>query len=310
MIEAGIHLDMAAARYFADPCPAPSLTQSLAKIVLDKSPRHAWLKSPQLNPNWTPGDTDGYDGDRAIGNAAHAYMLGRGKHVEVMKFTNFRTKEAREIRDAAMDAGRVPILPHHDERAQAMVKAADLQLAERGYDSLFMGGHSEAVAICRHKGLWLRSMLDWIDSETPHIIADYKTGGMNCAPHAIDVKMKSGGVEIQGAMHELILDTIDPDNAGRRQHIFVFQENEEPYALNAFPLSEEWLTMGRKQLAMAMHQWAECIATMRWPLYPADAGCPPYPGYQMTRILEREIAASEREDHQRERIAPDHLMAG
>jgi PDDEXK-like domain of unknown function (DUF3799) len=307
MIKAGIHFDMDSATYFADPCPAPSLTQSLAKLILDKSPRHAWLKSPQLNPAWAPGDADGYDSDRAIGNAAHAYMLGRGKQVEVMTHTNFRTKDAQEIRDAALDAGRVPILPHHDERAHAMVNVGVAQLIERDYRDLFdpdpQLGHSEVVVICQYNGLWLRSMIDWL-SEDRRIVADYKTGGMNCAPHAIDMKMKSGGVEIQAAMHELILDTIDPDNAGRRQHIFVFQENDEPYALNAFPLSEEWLTMGRKQLAMAMHQWAECIATMRWPLYPIDAGCPAYPGYQATKLLAREIEYEDR------RVAADHLMAG
>lgn len=302
----GVYFDMDAAKYFADCCPEPSLTQSIAKVLLDKSPRHAWLKSPQLNPDWTPGETEGYDSDRAIGNAAHAYMLCRGKHVEVMKFTNFRTKDAQEIRDEAMDAGRVPILPHHNERARAMVDVARVQLSERGYDMLFKVpeyGRSEVVAACRHDGMWLRAMVDWL-SHNGRIVADYKTGGMNCAPHAIDAKMKSSGVEIQAAMHELILDTIDPKNAGRRQHIFVFQENEPPYALNAFPLSEEWLTFGRKQLAMALTTWLDCMLSKQWPLYPIDAGCPPYPGYQGAKILGREIEYEDR------RVAADHMMGG
>lgn len=305
MIDAGLHFDIDAATYFADPCPAPSLTQSLAKVLLDKSPRHAWLRSPQLNPGWTPADSEGYDADRAIGNAAHAYLLGRGKHVEVMKFTNFRTKEAQETRDAAMDAGRVPILPHHDERAREMIEAARAQLVARNYDKLFRNefGKSEVVVACQWDGCWMRSMIDWISTDRRRVV-DFKTGGMNCAPHAIDAKMKSGGVEIQAAMHELILDTIDPDNAGRRQHVFVFQENDAPYALSAFPLSEEWLTMGRKQLAMAMDQWRACMAGKHWPLYPIDTACPPYPGYQMTKILGREIEYEDR------RVAADHLMAG
>lgn len=309
----GVYFDMDAAKYFADCCPEPSFTQSIAKVLLDKSPRHAWLKSPQLNPDWTPGETEGYDSDRAIGNAAHAYMLGRGKHVEVMKFTNFRTKDAQEIRDEAMDAGRVPILPHHNERALAMVDAAREQLYERGYDRMFDSaiGDSEVVIVACRTGLWLRSMVDWL-SHGNLTVVDYKTGGMNCSPHAIDAKMKSGGVEIQAAMHELILDTIDPENAGRRQHIFVFQENDEPYALNAFPLSEEWLTMGRKQLAMAFVTWRGCMLSKEWPLYPTDAVCPPYPNYQMTKILEREIDLEEREKaaNPLRRIASDHLMAG
>jgi hypothetical protein len=149
-------------------------------------------------------------------------------------------------------------------------------------------------------------MIDWL-SDDHILVVDYKTGGMNCAPHAIDAKMKSGGVEIQAAMHEMILDDVDPKNSGRRKHIFVFQENEEPYALNAFPLSEEWMTMGRKQLAMALVQWRSCMLAKRWPVYPIDAGCPPYPNYQMSKILEREIAEDERRKCP---IAADALMGG
>ena len=304
-LNAGIHFGVDEAVYFADPCPSPSFTQSLAKVILDKSPRHAWLKSPQLNPDWEPGDADGYDADRAIGNAAHAYMLGRGKKVEVMKFANFRTKDAQEIRNEAMNAGRVPILPHHSERANEMVDRATDQLDQRGLLHIFgsANGASEVVIACQYGGVWIRAMVDWLSHDNT-IIADYKTGGMNCAPHAIDAKMKSSGVEIQAAMHELILDTIDPDNAGRRQHIFVFQENEAPYALNAFPLSEEWMVYGRKQLAMAFDIWRECLSLKRWPLYPVDSGCPPYPGYQGSKVLGREIA------HEERRISADHLMGG
>jgi PDDEXK-like domain of unknown function (DUF3799) len=306
IIDAGIYFELESAVYFSDPCPSASLTQSLAKLILDKSPRHAWLQSPQLNPDWTPADKEGYDSDRAIGNAAHAYMLGRGKQFEVMKFTNFRTKDAQEVRDEALDAGRVPILPHHDERARAMVQAASNQIDERfAFNVLFSleEGDSEAVIACQHKGVWLRSMIDWVSKDRLTVV-DYKTGGMNCAPHAIDVKMKSAGVEIQAAFHELILDAIDPANAGRRQHIFVFQENQEPYALNAFPLSEEWMTYGRKQVAMAIDIWRNCMMTKQWPLYPIDSGCPPYPSYQATKLLTREVEYEDR------RIPADHLMGG
>lgn len=304
----GIYPDMTAAEYFADPCPSPSLTQSISKKLLNKSPRHAWLMSPLLNPDWKPGDSDGYDADRAIGNAAHAYMLGRGKQVEVMVVTNFRTSEARIVRDHALDAGRVPILPHHNDRASEMVAAAQPQLTDRGYGALFSPkiGKSEVVIACQIDGIWLRSMIDWI-TDDHMIIADYKTGGMNCAPHAVVNKMKSDtdDVSIQAAMHELILDNIDPENAGRRKHIFVFQENYHPYALNAVSLTEEWMTMGRKQIANALGQWRSCMLTKRWPLYPIDSGCPPYPSYQMSKILGREI-----EEDERRKQPSDLIMAG
>jgi hypothetical protein len=46
----GIYLDVAANDYHADPCPAPSFTQSIAKVLLEKSPAHARLAHPRLCP--------------------------------------------------------------------------------------------------------------------------------------------------------------------------------------------------------------------------------------------------------------------
>jgi PDDEXK-like domain of unknown function (DUF3799) len=284
-LSAGIHFDIPSAVYFGDPCERPSLTQSIAKILLERSPRHAWLASPRLNPKWTPADDEGYDKDRAIGNAAHAYLLGRGKEVTVMPFSNFRTKDAQEARDLAFAAGHVPILPHHNDTANAMVEAAKDQLAVRGIS--LDGGDTEVVIAAEIGGCWYRSLVDWLDPNK-RTITDYKTSAMSCAPNAVASKMKSDGVDVQAAFHEMILDQLDPKGAGRRKHRFILQENTEPYALVTFPLSETWLTLGRKQIVYADRIWRDCLAHDRWPLYP-EIECPPYPGWAESRWLEREI---------------------
>src|SRR5258708_16770000 len=102
-------------------------------------------------------------------------MRGRGKHVEVMKFTNLRTKEAQETRDAAMDAGRVPILPHHDERARGMVAAGMEQLSRHiEFYGDWKGADGEVVIVCQWDGLWVRSMVDKL-SDNRRRGFDYKT---------------------------------------------------------------------------------------------------------------------------------------
>ncbi len=35
-----------------DPAPAPSLSSTLARLLLRRSPAHAWHASPRLNPDW------------------------------------------------------------------------------------------------------------------------------------------------------------------------------------------------------------------------------------------------------------------
>ena len=57
----GLYLDVPVDDYFADPLPAPSLTQSIAKIILDHSPLHAWHAHPRLNPNFVRDDPTKFD---------------------------------------------------------------------------------------------------------------------------------------------------------------------------------------------------------------------------------------------------------
>lgn len=291
-MQAGIHLDVPSATYFGDPCPRPSLTQTLAKVFINKSPKHGWLAHPRLNPGWEPGRGDGYDKDRIIGDAAHAYVLGRGKQVVVIGHDNFRGQEARQERDAAFDAGRVPILPHHDIIAQEM--AGVLHSRIRGQElfaARWAAADSEVVVAAEVEGIWCRAMIDRLTHDR-RTVFDYKSGALSVAPHVVAYKLADQGADVQAAMHELLLDTIDPESAGRRQHIFICQENEPPYAITVVDLSEAWLTMGRKKLAMARMIFKSCLAKNEWPTYPQEICVPEYPPGREAAWLKREIEAA------------------
>jgi hypothetical protein len=84
----GIYPGVSSADYFADPCPTPSLTQSLCKILIERSPQHAWIAHPRLNPQFEYDDDTKFD----VGNIAHRLILGRGKDFEVVQFADWRTK--------------------------------------------------------------------------------------------------------------------------------------------------------------------------------------------------------------------------
>jgi hypothetical protein len=297
----GFFLEMSAAQYHADPCPEPSLSQSIAKILLARSPAHAWTAHPRLNPNYVL-DAEGYEADRIIGEVAHKLMLGRGRDVAQMSVTNFRTKAAQEERDAAFDAGVIPVLPHHYERASAMVEAGRSQLKAMGLDIAMEAGEHEAVMCWQENKVWFRSMLDCMFGGS---VLDYKTTGLSIAPHVIDRKMFTDGVHIQAAFHERGLDVLDPGGAGKRQHTFIFQENEPPYPLIAIPLSEEWMTHGRRAVARAIGAWRHCLTTRQWPMYPIDTPCPPFPSWGAAREIEAEAFTEPAPE-----AAADHLMGG
>lgn len=293
----GIFKDFPIADYFADPAPEPSFTQSLAKILLDRSPLHAFQAHPRLYVPMVEED-EGYDKAKAIGNAAHALMLGRGKALAVEDFPDFRTKDAKAFKAAAIEAGKEPILQKHYDTAINMVAEANAQLQRiKGCEHAFdpMQGDAEVMIANCEDGMWLRSMIDWMPINLREVW-DMKTSGQSASPYATGKLMASAGWHIQAAMHERILDELDPEGAGRRRFLYVAQENEEPYALTVNQIGEEALTFGRKQLAYAIDIWRDCMEHHRWPAYPPRIIIPELPGWHGNQWLAREELESENGD--------------
>lgn len=289
----GIFRDFDTAAYFADPCVEPSFTQSLAKILIEQSPLHAYQAHPRLNvpaADEDDGETEKYNKAQAIGNAAHSLMLDRGKVLAVADFENWKKKEAQVFKAGALDLGKEPVLRKHFDIAGDMVDAALEQLSKiEGCENAFANGDAEVVIANCEDGLWVRSMLDWI---TPDLreVWDYKTSGMSASPYATGKQMASAGWHVQCAMHERILDAIDPDGAGRRRFFYVCQENSDPFALTVNQIGEAALTIGRKQIDYAIRIWRDCVNQYRWPGYPPRIITPDLPAWAENGWMAREIA--------------------
>lgn len=285
----GIYRDVDPADYHADCCPAPSLNQSTAKVLIERSPLHAKMQHPRLTPvQDDEADPEKYDKAKAIGNAAHALMLGRGKTIGIIEHDDFRSKAAKEARQQALAAGVEPVLAAHYEAATEMVTSARAQIALHEADDAFRFGSAEAVLVWQEDGLWFRTMIDWLHDDLL-TIDDFKTSGLSAAPHGLGYMMVNAGWDVQAAMFERGLDILDPKNAGRRRFRFIVQENQPPFALSVVQLGEGAMTMGRKKLQTAVDIWKRCIATNTWPGYVPRVITPEYPGFKESQWLEREL---------------------
>jgi hypothetical protein len=100
-------------------------------VLLDKSPRHAALRHPRLNPSWEPYEDTKFN----IGNAAHKLLIGRGKELVIVEADDWRTKAAKEAREIAREEGKTPILRRKLDEVERMVQAA-LESAMRGRTTL------------------------------------------------------------------------------------------------------------------------------------------------------------------------------
>lgn len=285
----GIYRGMASADYFADPAPEPSLSQSIAKIIIDRSPLHGKFEHPRLSPP-SPQDEEfeRYDKAKAIGNAAHKIILGRGKDLEIIQSNDFRNKAAKDARDTAYLCGKEPVLEKHLASATDMVAAALSQLERHEASDAFTNGAGEVVLIWEEDGIWFRQMLDWLHDDL-RTMDDYKSTGMSAAPHTLGMMMVNAGWDVQAAMAERGLNALDPAGAGRRRFRFFPQEQYAPYALAVAQMGEAAMTMGRKKLQVAVDIWRVCSETGHWPGYTRHTIIPEYPGFKENQWLEREI---------------------
>jgi hypothetical protein len=285
----GIYAEFPVADYYRDPCPSPSLTQSGAKIILEKSPLHAWHEHPRLNPS-SLSDSDDKKFD--VANIAHALVLGRGRKFVVLDYEDWRTKDAQKRREEASQAGKLAVLRKHYDLAGSMAEVLVLSLNNRGL-RLFDGPERSEIVIAWNEGkIWFRQMLDWLSADA-EIMADYKTTAVSAAPGALAARMASDGWDVQAAMAERGLAVVageDPD----RRYIFVVQETFEPFAVSIMEISESVLSIGRRKLQSAAWVWRECMESGVWPGYPTQIIVPDYPGFAAAQWLDREETEFER----------------
>lgn len=279
----GIYRGVSDADYRSDPCPTPSLTQSLVKILIERAPKHAWTQNPRLNPQFEYDDDTKFD----IGNVAHRLVLGRGKEIEVVQFADWRKKEAQEAREKAADAGKIAVLQYQFEQASDMAAAARKQLDRHEDRDPFTGGDAEVMIAWEENGIWFRSLIDWLHTDL-RTVDDFKTSGMSMAPHVIGLRAEAAGWHIQAAFIERGLDILDPAGAGRRIYRFIAQETDAPHALTSMHMNEYWMTMGRKKVEAGIALWRPAIEHNYWRDYGTKAVIPEYPGFKEKQWLDRE----------------------
>lgn len=311
----GIYRDFDGESYFADPCPEPSLSQSIAKVLIERSPQHAMHEHPRLAPP-VEGDEDAekYVKALAIGNAAHKLILGRGKEIEIIDAADFRGKEAKAARDAATLAGRVPILKKHYATVGAVVESAWTQLKRHEDHDAFSNGSGEVMIAWQEDGIWFRSLIDWLHDDL-RTVDDFKTTQMSVAPHVIGMRAESAGWHIQAAFIERGLDILDPAGAGRRRYRFIAQEADAPpYAITSMHMDEHWMTMGRKKVDAAVMLWKQAVESGNWNGYPLRAIVPEYPGFRESQWLDREVnefSEAQRVTYNAQKnFDPQNIMAG
>lgn len=284
MITAGVH-DLDEATYHADPCPEPSLSSSIAKLLVNRSPRHAWCAHPRLNPNCQPVESTKFD----LGSAFHTLFLRSGVEVVAIEADDWRTKAAKAARDAARAAGKTPMLAEQLVRAKRMVELVQEQIPEHeGLAEAFAAGKAERAIVWREdNGVWCRARLDWMP-ERGDLYPDLKTTEASASPDAWGRGiMFNVGYDIQDAMYRRGLRRLGISDHAHLE--FVVAELEHPHLIATHRCSPSAAALADRRVDTAIRLFGACLERDSWPGYRRDTAWHDAPPWLEERWMDQEF---------------------
>ena len=273
------HYDIPHADYHADPCVEPSLSSSLARILVAQTPRAAWLAHPRLSPDFAPDSDPKFD----LGDAVHDCLSSGGKRMHMVTgFADWKKKEAQEQRAIARSRGWVPLLEHQFAQVLRIVERTHERLDDAKIDL----GLQERTIVARDGAAWLRAM---VDSFTPRWISDFKITKINLAnDRALARHMVDTGYDLRAAFYLRVAELALPELAGRLGFRWIFVEEEPPHGVRIIEADGAWRELGWRKASHAIGLWTRCMAENRWPHLEGLPRTLDYPAFHENDWLERE----------------------
>lgn len=258
--------------YHGDPCPTPALSNGIIKPLLQQSPYHAWLEHPRLNPAHARDDDSKYD----LGTAAHAMLLEGADRCEPIDAEDWRTKDARALRDLAWAEGKTPLLRATYNAAQVMAMRARAFLERTEFAGILARGKPEQSMFWQdYRGIWVKGRCDWL-TDARDVILDYKSTAL--PPARWKRTMTDNGYDTQSVLYPRGLSMLGHPGA---RFVFLVQETSEPYACWLVESSESMLELANMKIARAQRLWADCLERNHWPSYPFTVQPAQAPGYAL-----------------------------
>lgn len=290
MLEAGIHFGVPEADYHADTLlPVPTLSSTLARLVLARSPLHAWTAHPRLNPDFEPTEKKTFD----IGRAAHRAVLGRGSDYAAYPAEYLAsngaasTKEAKAWAEEQRAEGRTPLKFDEIDQICAMAVSVNRQLAAMGIK--LDPTRSEVVALAEVDGVACRAMIDNAPADPRHPLYDLKTT-MDASPESLAKTVASYGYDLQAAHYLAVWKAATGED---RRFRIIFVEKEAPYGVQVAELyrkpgdEADWFDHADALARDARRIWGECLRSGNWPCYPSRVAVIGAPGWHLTKMEDR-----------------------
>jgi hypothetical protein len=199
------------------------------------------------------------------GSLIHALLLEAGRGLCIVDADDYRTKDARAVRDAARKSGETPVL--RADFNVAVDTATRLRERIEAFGIRFSGDSEVVIAwderVPGRGEVACRCMMDHLIADRG-IVYDVKTirsaNPATCAKHMVDF-----GYAIQWAAYTRALQALRPSLGGRIDFVFLFCETEPPYCVTPVRPSGMMRQLGEGRWERALETWADCMKTNHWP---------------------------------------------
>lgn len=280
----------------------PRLSQSIGKVLNNLGPFHAWHQHRQL------GGLERHSDAMDRGTLIHELCLG-GDKIEILDHTQWRTgvkrdkpakqnytsQDAKDAREAAREAGKVPVLQKEVAAVQPVVKRIRQVLDGLGVDRENPAWHFEERLQWEQDGVMCEGTPDIWGEHNGHLrVFDLKTLGRAIEPKKIGTTAATEWA-IQRATYIFALEQLHPEWQGRVLFDWILAEAEPPHQVQVAEADWALRELGERQWMRAVAKWGHLLETQGWqePWQPEDLELAA-PGWAL--IQEEEAQADENTD--------------
>lgn len=248
--------------YHAD---VTALSSSGAKLLAHRTPFEFW---------WTQNNPPARKREFDLGHAAHRLVLGKGAEIQVVDYSNYNTNAAKQERDAAYDADRIPLLTKQYEQVTAMAARV---LAHPLGAALFDGGVAERSGWCIDAETGIRcrvrpDWMTWIDGVL--YIVDVKTT-TDADPAAFARSAISFGYHQQQPWYVEMVRILT--GAERISFLMIAVSTKPPHMITSHYCDDDAAAEGERANRRARAIFARCLESGQWPEYPIEPNPIPLP---------------------------------
>jgi hypothetical protein len=269
----GFYPQITCDQYFAEPCPAPALTNTGVKMLNTSAPaKYAYQmlgigQEEADSVEWAQSTAAQYRG-----KLVHRLALDKGDDYEISPFPEFRSDEAKEWKQTVECAGLIPVKQVDFDAAVQMAGIVRERIAEacqgRPYQTEVVIAWQEMMS---NGPVWCRAMLDvWC----PDLLLGLDVKNWADASDAGLQRSFANGAATQDVWYRRGIEKLTAE-PGRARFRFLVVEPDPPFLSRTATATEAFRHGAALEVSRALAVFADCLSRNEWPGYDDTKVDPP-----------------------------------